>query len=60
MADAVRVGLDRLVPDALGSETLQERVEPNDGEGDPTRARPGADGDNRSGRPEALLVRAPG
>jgi hypothetical protein len=28
MADAVRVGLDRLVLDALGSEALKERVEP--------------------------------
>jgi hypothetical protein len=35
VADTVRVGLDRLVLDALGSEALEERVEPSDGEGDP-------------------------
>jgi hypothetical protein len=40
VADAVRVGLDRFVLDALGSEPLEERVEPSDGEGDPARARP--------------------
>ena len=40
MADTVRVGLDRLVLDALGSEALEERVEPSDGEGDPAGARP--------------------
>jgi hypothetical protein len=28
------------VADAPGSEALEERVEPNDGEGDPARARP--------------------
>jgi hypothetical protein len=28
MADAVRVGLDRFVFDVLGSEVLEERVEP--------------------------------
>jgi hypothetical protein len=28
VADAVRVGLDRFVVDALGSEALEERVEP--------------------------------
>ena len=39
MADAVRVGLDRFVLDALGGEALEERVEPGDGEGDPPRAR---------------------
>ena len=37
--DAVRVRLDRFVLDALGSEALEERVEPGDGEGDPARAR---------------------
>jgi hypothetical protein len=40
VADAVRVGLDRLVLDALGSEALEKRIEPSDGEGDPARARP--------------------
>jgi hypothetical protein len=40
VADTVRVGLDRFVLDALGSEALKERVEPSDGEGDPARARP--------------------
>ena len=40
MTDAVRVGLDRFVLDALGSEALEECVEPSDGEGDPARARP--------------------
>jgi hypothetical protein len=40
VADAVRVGLDRLVLDALGSEALEEPVEPGDGEGDAARARP--------------------
>jgi hypothetical protein len=40
VADAVRVGLDRLVLDALSSEALEERVEPNDGEGNPASARP--------------------
>jgi hypothetical protein len=39
VADTVRVGLDRFVLDALGSEALEERVEPSDGEGDPARAR---------------------
>src|ERR671937_480038 len=39
VADAVRVGLDRLVLDALGAEALEELVEPCDGEGDPARAR---------------------
>jgi hypothetical protein len=38
VTDAVRVGLDRFVLDALGSEALEERVEPTDGEGDPARA----------------------
>jgi hypothetical protein len=40
VAYTVRVGLDRFVLDALRSEALEERVEPNDGEGDPARARP--------------------
>ena len=40
MADTVRVGLDRFVLDALGSEALEDRVEPSDGEGDPARASP--------------------
>ena len=40
MADTVRIGLDRFVLDALGSEALEERVEPGDGEGDSARARP--------------------
>ena len=40
MADTVRVGLDRFVLDALGSEALEQRFEPSDGEGDPARARP--------------------
>lgn len=35
MVDAVRVGLDRFVLDALGSEALEERTEPGDGERDP-------------------------
>jgi hypothetical protein len=35
VADAIRVGLDRVVFDALGSETLEECVEPGNGEGDP-------------------------
>jgi hypothetical protein len=35
VADAVRVGLDRFVLDALGSEALEERVEPSDGDRDP-------------------------
>jgi hypothetical protein len=39
MADAVRVGLDRFVLDALGSEALEERVEPSYLERDPARAR---------------------
>jgi hypothetical protein len=39
VADAVRVGLDRFVLDPLGSEALEEGVEPGDGEGDPPRAR---------------------
>jgi hypothetical protein len=39
VADAVRVGLDRLVLDALGSEALEQRVEPGDGERDPPPAR---------------------
>jgi len=39
VADAVRVGLDRFVLDPLGSEALEERVEPGDGEGDAARAR---------------------
>jgi hypothetical protein len=34
VADAVRVCLDRFVLDALGSEALEERVEPSDGKGD--------------------------
>ena len=38
MADAVRVSLDRLVLDALGSEALEKRIEPSDSEGDPARA----------------------
>ena len=33
MADAIRVGLDRFVLDAMGSEALEERVQPSDGEG---------------------------
>jgi hypothetical protein len=36
VADAVRVGLDRFVLDAGGSEALEERVEPGDGEGEVT------------------------
>jgi hypothetical protein len=40
VADTVRVDLHRFVLDALGREALEERVEPNDGEGDPARARP--------------------
>jgi hypothetical protein len=40
VADTVRVGLDRRVLDALGSEALEQRVEPSDGEGNPARARP--------------------
>jgi hypothetical protein len=40
VAATVRVGLDRFVLDALGSEALEERVEPSDGEGGPARARP--------------------
>jgi hypothetical protein len=40
VADAVRVGLDRFVLDALGSEALEERVESSDGECDPAGARP--------------------
>ena len=39
MADAVRIGLDRFVLDALGREALEERVESIDREGDPARAR---------------------
>jgi hypothetical protein len=39
VADTVRVGLDWFVLDPLGSEALQERVEPSDGEGDPAGAR---------------------
>jgi hypothetical protein len=35
VADAVRVGLDRFVLDALGSEALKERVEPRNLKGDP-------------------------
>jgi hypothetical protein len=38
VAYAVRVGLDRFVLDARGSEALEERVEPGDGEGDAARA----------------------
>jgi hypothetical protein len=40
VADTVRVSLDRFVLDPLVSEALEEGVEPNDGEGDPARARP--------------------
>jgi hypothetical protein len=40
VADTVRVGLDRFVLDTLGREELEERVEPNDGEGDAPRACP--------------------
>src|SRR5438093_13597627 len=40
MADTVRVRLDRFVLDALGSEALEEPVEPGDGERDAARARP--------------------
>jgi hypothetical protein len=40
VADTVRVGLDRFVLDALGSEALEVRVEAGDGDGDPARARP--------------------
>ena len=40
MADTVRVGLDRLVLDAVGREAFEKRVEPDDGEGDPTCAGP--------------------
>ena len=39
MSDAVGVGLDRFVLDALGSEAFEEHVEPSDGECDPARAR---------------------
>jgi hypothetical protein len=39
VADAIRVGLDRFVLDALGSEVLEESVEPGDAERDPARAR---------------------
>ena len=39
MADAVGVGLDRFVLDALGSEAFEDHVEPSDGECDPARAR---------------------
>jgi hypothetical protein len=39
VTDAVRVGLDRFMLDARGSEALEERVEPGDGEGDPACAR---------------------
>ena len=39
MAGAGRVGLDRFVLDAPGSEALEELVEPSDGESDPARAR---------------------
>jgi hypothetical protein len=42
VANAVRVGLDRFVLDALGGEALEERVEPGHGEGDPPRARLGS------------------
>ena len=35
MADAVRVGLDRFVLDALGSESLEERAESGNRERDP-------------------------
>jgi hypothetical protein len=40
VTDVVRVGLDRFVLDALGSEALEERCEPSGGEGDPARAGP--------------------
>jgi hypothetical protein len=40
VTDTVGVGLDRLVLNALGSEALEERVEPSDSKGDPARARP--------------------
>ncbi len=40
MSYTVRVGLDRLVLDALVSEALDEGVEPSDGESDPARTRP--------------------
>ena len=40
VADAVRVGLDRLVLDALRRQALEQRVEPGDGEGDAARAGP--------------------
>ncbi len=33
MADAVRIGLDRFVLDALGGEALEEGVETGDGQG---------------------------
>ena len=40
MPDTVRVGLDRFVLDAVGSEVLKQRIQPSDGEGDPPRTRP--------------------
>jgi hypothetical protein len=40
VTDTVRVGLDRLVLDALGGEAREKRVESSDGECDPTRPRP--------------------
>ncbi len=39
VADAVRVGLDRFVLDAMGSEALEQRLEPSDSEGNPARSR---------------------
>jgi hypothetical protein len=39
VANAVRVGLDGLVFDASLREALEERIEPCDGQRDPTRAR---------------------
>jgi hypothetical protein len=37
---AFRVGLDRFVRDASGSEALEQRVQPGDRDRDPARARP--------------------
>jgi hypothetical protein len=48
VADTVRVGLDRIVLDAPGSEALEERVEPSDGEGDPARPARAAFGSMKS------------
>jgi hypothetical protein len=39
VSDAVRVRLDRFVFNPLGSETLDKRLKPDDGKGDPACAR---------------------